>query len=509
MHRREGGVNFPMAAITIAEARAIESTAIAAGWSEERLLDLAGEGLGRAIGRYFPTPGSVVGYLGKGHNAGDSLVALRILRDEFGWKVAIRNAYPIEECAPLTRKKWEELGIANLLDKAPNWHDLATPLILVDGLLGIGASGALRSPLVELAAEMAALRHQAGARVAAVDLPSGIDPDSGRIFPGTVIADVTFMIGNAKRGLLNGHGASATGALALILVEPLTASRPGDCELISPQTLDCGKSPRPFDFHKGMAGRVAILAGSAAYTGAAVLAATGALRGGGGLVTLFVPNAAKDIISAKCPPEIIVRGFHDPREILGFTFDSWVIGCGLGETDPPMKDGLLDLISNSLTPTILDADALNLIARSAKSGIFRHNHLLTPHPGEFARLAPDLRDLPREEAARKFADRVPATLLLKGCRTIVTRQGHPLWCNSTGTPGMATGGQGDLLAGVIGARLAIGDSPMDAAALGAWLCGRAAEIALNQNNLSEESLTPSDVLYFIGAAFRDWKSSFR
>jgi NAD(P)H-hydrate epimerase len=117
--------------------------------------------------------------------------------------------------------------------------------------------------------------------------------------------------------------------------------------------------------------------------------------------------------------------------------------------------------------------------------------------------------LPREEAARRFADRVPATLLLKGCRTIVTRQGQPLWCNSTGTPGMATGGQGDLLAGVIGARLAIGDSPVDAAALGAWLCGRAAEVALNQENLSEESLAPSDVLHFLGAAFRDWKSSRR
>ena len=498
-----------MAAITIAETRAVEATATAAGWSEEQLLNLAGERLGRAIGRYFPKPGSVIGYLGKGHNAGDALVALRILRDEFGWEIATRNAYPIEECAPLTRKKWQELGLAAPLDESPGWRDLATPLVLLDGLLGSGTRGALRAPLVQLAAEMAALRQHAGARVAAVDLPSGIDPDTGRISPDTVIADVTFMIGNAKRGLLFGHAAPATGALAVVPVEPLTSSRPGDFELISPQTLDCGKSPRAFDFHKGMAGRVAILAGSAAYTGAAVLAATGALRGGGGLVTLFVPNAVRDSISAKCPPEIIVRGFHNPRELMELTFDSWVIGCGLGEMDTPTAEGLLDLISNSPAPAVLDADALNLIAKSGKTEIFRRNHLLTPHPGEFARLAPDLRDLPREEAARKFADRVPATLLLKGCRTIVTRQGRPLWCNSTGSPGMATGGQGDLLAGVIGARLAIGDSPVDAAALGAWLCGRAAEVALNQENLSEESLAPSDVLHFLGAAFQDWKSSRR
>lgn len=498
-----------MAAITIAETRAIESSALAAGWTEEQLLNLAGDRLGRAIGRYFPKPGTVIGYLGKGHNAGDALVALRILRDEFGWNIRTRNAYPSDECAPLTRKKWQELGVTSPLDQAPGRHDLETPLVLLDGLLGSGTSGALRAPLVQLAGEMAALRQRAGARVAAVDLPSGIDPDSGRIFPDTVVSDVTFMIGNPKLGLLYGRAAAATGALALVPVEPLTATRPGEIELISPQTLDCGKAPRPFDFHKGMAGRVSILAGSASYAGAAVLAATGALRGGGGLVTLFVPISARETIAAKCPPEIIIRGFHDPRELLDFRSDSLVVGCGLGEMPETMNEGLLDLISNSPAPAVLDADALNLIAESGKLEIFRENHLLTPHPGEFARLAPDLRDFPREEAARRFADRVPATLLLKGCRTIVTRQGQPLWCNSTGTPGMATGGQGDLLAGVIGARLSIGDTPMDAAALGAWLCGRAAEIALNQENLSEDSLTPSDVLHFLGAAFRDWKTSGR
>ena len=498
-----------MAAITIAETRAIEASAIAAGWTEEQLLNLAGDRLGRALGRYFPQPGTIVAYLGKGHNSGDALVALRILHDDFGWNIGIRNAYPIDDCAPLTRKKWAELGIAAPLEQAPNWHDLEPPLVLLDGLLGSGTSGPLRAPLIELAEEMAALRQHAGVRVAAVDLPSGLDPDSGRVFPDTVIADITFMIGNARRGLLYGHAATATGTLALVPVEPLTATRPSDCELISPQTLACGKTPRPFDFHKGMAGRVAILAGSAAYSGAAVLAATGALRGGGGLITLFVPSSVQEIIAAKCPPEIIIRGFHDPRELLDFQSDSLVIGCGLGEMDEPMKTGLLDLISNSPVPSVLDADALNLIAQSGKLHIFRENHLLTPHPGEFARMAPDLQDFPREVAARKFTDRIPATLLLKGCRTIVTRQGRALWCNSTGTPGMATGGQGDLLAGVIGARLAIGDSPMDAAALAAWVCGRAAEVALNQANFSEESLTPSDVLHFLGAAFRDWKTSGR
>lgn len=498
-----------MSAVTIAEARAIEASALSDGWTEEQLLNLAGERLGRAIGRFFPHPGTIVSYLGKGHNAGDALVALRVLRDQFGWKIATRHAYPMAECAPLTQKKWDELGVRFSFDRAPLWRDLEGPLVLLDGLLGSGTSRALRAPLLKLAVEMATLRQQAGARVAAVDMPSGIDADTGLISPGTVVADVTFMIGNAKYGVMSGHAASTTGALALVPVEPLAASRTADRELIAPQTHDWGKSPRPFDFHKGMAGRVAILAGSEAYAGAAVLAATGALRGGAGLITLFVPASARSLIASKCPPEIIVRGYHDPREVLEFRFDALVTGCGLGEMDDAMADGLLDLISNTRVPTVVDADALNLIAKRGATDVLTEIHVLTPHPGEFARLAPDLGDLPREEAARGFADRVPATLLLKGSRTIVTRKGEPLRCNSTGTPGMATGGHGDLLAGVIGARLAGGDSPVDAASLGAWICGRSAEIALNERDLSEESLAPSDVLQSLGAAFQDWKNCHR
>ncbi len=498
-----------MGAVTIAETLAIEAAAKANGWTEEQLLDLAGERLGRAIGRHFPIPGTAVGYLGKGHNAADTLVALRILRDRFGWIVTTRYAYPVADCASLTQKKWADLGTTLAWDGSWQWRDLEGPVLLLDGMLGSGSTGALREPLRALAQEMNSLRRQSGARVAAVDIPSGMDADSGVITADTVIADITFMIGNAKRGLLCGHAAAAAGALALVRTEPLTSSQPADRELISPQTLACGKGYRPFDFHKGMAGRVAILAGSNDYSGAAVLAAAGALRGGAGLVTLFVPTSVRPMIAAKCPAEIIIRGYEDPREVLEFRFDALVIGCGLGEMDGPTGEGMLDVISSSPAPTVVDAEALNLIARLGKTDILTAKHVVTPHPGEFAKLAPDVRDLSREDAARRFADRVPATLLLKGSRTIVAREAHPLMFNSTGTPAMATGGQGDLLAGVIGARLAIGDEPHDAAALGAWLCGRSAEIALNEPHLSEESLTPTDVLQFLGAAFSDWKCSRR
>ena len=191
---------------------------------------------------------------------------------------------------------------------------------------------------------------------------------------------------------------------------------------------------------------------------------------------------------------------HSPTEYTGLSFSA--------------GDRLTFSVTGSVshtggTPTVIDADALNLIAETGRTLLLSEHHVLTPHPGEFARLAPDLAGLPREQAARQFADLSPATLLLKGSRTLVTRRGRPLHVNSTGSPGMATGGQGDLLSGVIGALLAAGEDPLMAASRGAWLCGRAAEIALDQSHLSEESLVPEDVLHFLGAAFTDWRQSTR
>jgi ADP-dependent NAD(P)H-hydrate dehydratase / NAD(P)H-hydrate epimerase len=494
-----------MSAVSCREMRAAEASAMAAGWSEEDLLNLAGERLGRAIARYFSRPDAAVGYLGKGHNAGDTLVALRVLRDEFGWTCAVRVACPIDQFAPLTRKKWFELKPTVLTERP----DAGNSLLLLDGLLGIGAEGAPRGGLADLAAEMEELRRHAGARIAAVDLPSGVDADSGERHPGAVTADITFMIGNAKRGLLLSHAVKSVGSLALVPVEVLAAAGPGSMEMICPQEMDFGKPPRAHDFHKGLAGRVAVIAGSEQYPGAAALAASGALRGGAGLVTLHVPAQSAAMIAAKCPPEIIVRSYAMMKELHGIECDAMVVGCGLGNLDASATTDFIDWLDAQGAPMVIDADALNLIARAGLSRIFREGHVLTPHPGEFRRLAPDLADLPREAAARRFADRFPSTLLLKGGRTLIARSGRPLWCNSTGSPGMATGGQGDLLAGVIGARLAAGLAPHEAAAHAAWLCGHAAEISLENSDNSVESLTPTDCASRLGRAFNNWKKALR
>lgn len=496
-----------MSSVTIQQMREAESRAMAAGLREEEILHQAGSNLGHAIARFFPSPGSAIAYLGKGHNAGDTLVALKILRDTYGWRISTRAAYPIDSCAPLTRKKWTELGDAENLSTTPNLQNTQGPLILLDGLLGIGAHGPMREPLLAMAHEMRWLRANAGARITAVDIPSGIDADTGAATPGSIAADLTLMIGLSKCGLLMSHAANHTGALALVSVEGLEHPKATDFDLICPQILHFGKSPRPFDFHKGQAGRVAILAGSTAYPGAAILAAIGALRGGAGLVTLHTPKEAAPLIASRCPPEIIMRPYSSPHELLEARFDSLVIGCGIDHPNPHAQTEMIRLIAETRTPTVIDADALNLIAANSQTHILDKRHLLTPHPGEFARLFPKLATIPREAAVKNFTQNSDATLLLKGSRSLIAQRNQPILANSTGTPGMATGGQGDLLSGLIGAQLAAGLRPFEAAALGAWICGRASEIARHLQ--SEQSLTPTDTALHIGQAFTDWNGSQR
>lgn len=487
-----------MSAVTVAEMRKIERKAMAAGISEGELMSRAGEALGHALGRAFPETGLAVAYVGKGHNGGDALIALRILRESFGWRVAVRAAFPMEEWAPLTKEQLHGLAVVESVHAEPG------VLLLLDGLLGIGAKGAPRGAIAELIAEMAYLRRTRGAVVVAVDNPTGVDPDSGEIFPGAVIADATFMIGAAKHGLLLGKAANGTGALHLVPVAGLEAEDVGEMEVISPQTMAFGKSPRPFDFHKGKAGRVAIVAGSLRYTGAGLLSTLGAIRGGGGLVTLHAPSAACEAIRSRLPLEAMLSPCDDPSRLLSEKFDALVIGPGLGEMEAAYADRLAELIANTRVPTVIDADALTLLAdRGIKPSAL---HVLTPHPGEFARLAPGLSTLPREEAARAFVSETEATLLLKGARSIIAKDGRALRVNSTGTPAMSNGGQGDMLSGVIGALLAGGMEPFEAASLGAWLCGRAAEISFTHHG---SPVTASDTADDLGLALRDWRRAGR
>lgn len=494
-----------MTAVTAAEMRGIEKRAMDAGITEADLMERAGRALGVAIGIQFSKSGLAVAYIGKGHNAVDALIALRVLKEDFGWEVRVRAAFPMGQWAELSRRQWSALGLNEPLVECP-LRGFPEPQLLIDGLLGIGAKGALRQPLAGLAAEMNFLRNTRGAIIAAVDVPSGTNPDTGEIHPGAVIADRTFMIGAPKRGLLQGTAANAAGSLVLVEVAGLAGdpSDSGDMELIAPQTMEFGKEPRDFDYHKGKAGRVAIIAGSAAFSGAAIIATLGALHAGAGLVTLRPPCGAADAIRSRLPIEAMLKPCGDPRELLDENYDALVVGPGLGPVDGTYAEGLRELLSSASVPVVVDADGLDLLGEEGVP--LNGRHLLTPHPGEFKRLAPRLEGRSREDAAREYVAGTGAVLLLKGARTVVAKDGRPLRINSTGTPAMSNGGQGDVLAGVLGALLCGGMDPFDAAAYGAWICGHAAELHSAEHG---PVCTPSDTAFHLGKAALGWRRQSR
>lgn len=480
-----------------------EEASFRAGTSAEHLMNLAGRGIALEIIAHFPYPGVAIAYLGKGNNGGDALVALHHLRIA-GWSIGIRSPYKKEEISHLSQKKWTTLEpVSHLTEITPDHR----PLIFLDGLLGIGSSGPIREPLASFAREMNQIRTQKLAHTIAIDMPSGLNCDTAEWNDDTIIADLTCTVAIPKSGLSKDLSISHVGSIAFIPLPELTPKNILDQDhLITPHTLSASNFTRPYDFHKGQAGRVGIVAGSRGFIGAAALTSLGALRGGAGLITLFVLEKDYQLILPLIPIEVMVKPIKDYQDILNENLDALAIGPGLGTPDPEIQKQLYQLIMRSSIPTILDADALNLIAcKELLSGLTSH-HLLTPHPGEMKRLLPEINLTEnRASIARAFTDLTPAKLLFKGARTIVTSINHPLAYNTTGTPGMATGGQGDLLTGLIAALVAQKHTLIQAACAGAWLAGRASELALSHGYHSVHSLSATTTAEFIGQAFRELK----
>ncbi|MEP6808926.1 MAG: NAD(P)H-hydrate dehydratase, partial [Chthoniobacterales bacterium] len=210
-----------------------------------------------------------------------------------------------------------------------------------------------------------------------------------------------------------------------------------------------------------------------------------------------------DTVASAAPAEVMVKPITSYRALLDEPIDVWAIGPGLG---PEKSAQIRHLIKQAKQPMVVDADALNAAAKNP--ALLQHcagPRLLTPHPGEMKRLFPT-KQATRAAIASRFCAKYPVTLLFKGSRTIVAEHGRPASYNTTGNPGMATGGMGDVLTGVCAALLAQGLSPFDAARLGAWVCGRAAEIPVFNQTASEESLLPTDLLNHLGPAFHDLRA---
>jgi NAD(P)H-hydrate epimerase len=524
-------LNLPV--LTSAQMRGAEQAAFARGVEVEALMDKAGAGVAQAVTRFFRNPGRCIVFAGKGNNAGDALVAAERLR-RLGWKIEVLLAFQEGDCGGLMRKKldslrrrppeilgatpsrgssadlgvilvelWaeaaEQLAATQDAVAAEAYLDTAVPLIILDGLLGLGAKPPLRDPLRAACRSINHLRTKKGAFVFAVDLPTGLDGDSGKADRDCVVADFTVTIGFPKPGLLADEALNFVGRLEVVHLDELRSPEKRAKEVVAALPALRELLPRrKFSTYKNQCGRIGVVAGSKGFIGAALMTSQGALRAGAGLVEVFVPEEIYEIVAGAAPMESMVKPLKSYRDLLKEKPDVWAVGPGLGKS---RASEILDLIEKAKQPMVVDADGLNILAgKMTTLKRSKGKRLLTPHPGEMKRLSPDEKET-RAKTATRFCQRFPATLLLKGSRTIVAERDHPLSYNTTGNPGMATGGMGDILTGVCAGLAGQGLSLYDAARLGAWLCGRAAEMAIFSGSQSEQSLLPRDVLDHLGAAF--------
>ncbi|WP_395748555.1 NAD(P)H-hydrate dehydratase [Prosthecobacter sp.] len=495
--------------VTCRQMQQCEEAAFERGVSAAALMETAGRGIAGVVRQFAPRAGSLVLYLGKGNNAGDALVAARHLEAD-GWKVHVRLC-----CAPEAMKELPRGHLAGLrnfvrvLDDAMAFDFPAGPLVCLDGLVGIGAQGPLKPELRMLAREMNLLRSKRHAMTIAMDLPSGLDGDRGEACEDAVEADVTAVVAQIKAGLLEDGADHYVGRMALIPVAELNEAK-GDAqaEVLTPRLLREWLPRRANDMHKGEAGRVGILAGSPGFLGAAELACRGAIRTGAGLVTLLVRPEAYPLLAPRMPAEVMVKPVTDYGEVLEMRFDALVVGPGLGFAH---EKEIMKVLAETKTPTVVDADALTMLAKHPEvlDATGELPRLMTPHPGEMDRILrnfPGWHGMSRRALVEALTENAPGrTLLLKGARTVIGAHGEVTLFNTTGHPGMASGGMGDVLSGVCAAFAAQQLTLHHSAGLGAWLSGRAAELCVSEGGMAMEAVGATDVAAKLGAAMRDLK----
>jgi hydroxyethylthiazole kinase-like uncharacterized protein yjeF len=389
--------------------------------------------------------------IGPGDNGGDALFA--------GAELARRGVSV--RAAVADPKRVHEAGLAalRLAGGSVGMHQQAD--LIIDGLVGIGARGPLRESLLPLAK----LAVESPAPVLAVDVPSGIDPDTGEVSGPAVRADVTVCMGGLKPGLLVGTGREHAGDIRVIdigLGPQLPAASIWQLAATDVSVLLPRPGARDDKYTRGVVG---IAAGSAEYPGAAQLAVGAARLGGVGAVR-YAGHAA-GAVSERWPDAIVTENVGDAGRV-----QCWVVGPGFG--DSAEAAATLEQILALEVPVVVDADGLNLLAkrRELLSGR-RAPTVLTPHDREFARVFFEVGS-DRIGAARRAADESGAVLLLKGFATVIAEPEGRSFVNPTGAPALATAGSGDVLAGLIGSLIAAGLEPAMGAAVGAYVHGSAA-----------------------------------
>ncbi|HLK00217.1 MAG TPA: NAD(P)H-hydrate dehydratase, partial [Streptosporangiaceae bacterium] len=410
------------------------------------LMQRAAAGLAAACVSLLQTqPGFVYGanvavLAGSGDNGGDALYAAARLAERGASVTAVKAAEKIHEQALSALMGAGGTVVANI----PPDTDL-----VIDGLLGIGGRGGLREPFATLARQA----RQSDAVIVAVDLPSGIDADTGEVDGDAIRADVTMTFGTLKPGLLIDPGASHAGAVHLVDIGLDLTRHQAVADVLQNEDV-ANLLPRPTtESDKYRRGVLGLLAGSDRFGGAPVLATGGAIRGGAGMVRVVTTTEAAHAVRQHWPEAVITEG--DPAR--AGRVQAWVAGPGMG-TDDAARSRLASILGADV-PILVDADGITLLTQ-LRDELSRRDKptLITPHAGELARLLDaDVTDIERRrlEHARRAASELNVTVLLKGSTTVVAAPGaQTVMVNPTGTPWLATAGSGDVLSGVIGAFLA-------------------------------------------------------
>lgn len=457
---------------------------------------------------------------GKGNNGGDGFVAARhLINNGFDVKVVILSSpEKIKGDARVNLDILLNIGadikyILKEADIEKIYYFCCKSFIIVDAIFGTGLKGNIRG----VASKVISTINEIKVPKLAVDIPSGVCGNTGRILGDAIKAQWTVTMALPKIGLTLYPGAEHVGKLITadigmpnnVINKAISAG-----ELVEKEMVTKFFKPYPQDAHKGIFGRVFILAGSSGMTGAACLAGEAAIKSGAGLVTIGSPLSVQDVIATKTT-EVMTLGLSETKnrtlsidaldKSLDFAdkCDSVAIGPGLSREKDTQRF-VLEFIKRCKTPMVIDADALNALAKDpevikdAQSPV-----IITPHPGEMSRLlSTSLQEIQqnRVKSAKLAAKRFLCTVVLKGAATLISTTDNEIFINSTGNPGMATGGSGDVLTGIIAALLARGLEPEQAAIAGVYIHGLAGDLSAEE--IGEISLTAGDLIAFLSKAFK-------
>ena len=487
---------------TASQMRELDRLAMASGVSGEELMLTAGEGLAGSIRKLADmhqlVDAPVLFVAGSGNNGGDAFVAARCLYED-EWPVECWLACPEEKIrgdALAHFKRMKKAGVeVHVLERAEEWNDAAErgtdADIIVDGLLGTGASGEPRGIVADAIRFINTQTERA--LIVAIDVPSAM----------AVHADLTVAMGLPKADCVQAEHLDAVGNLDVIdigipamLIQQMENETA--LELIHPADLVPLFPRRRRDDHKGSYGHVLCIGGSKGFSGAITMASRAALRSGAGLVSAFVPESIHAVVSPVIP-EIMVHSSQPEGQ-----WTAVLAGPGMGRT-ANTREQVLHLLETETAPLVLDADAITVLADQLESiSQAECSVILTPHPGEFAALFGLKADEVQEDRiglAGMAASRLGATVVLKGAGTIVASPDRRMAINMTGNPGMASGGSGDVLAGLIAGFAGQGIAPFEAACAAVWLHGRAGDLAAAEK--SQMSLVATDLIEKLPEAIRE------